>query len=264
MNLMKNINFQSNSGQVGLVVLLVMTAMLTVGVGAVSRSTQDLRITRQEVESSRAFNAAEVGVEQALAEISQGQFTNAQIGQIISRETSIEDLEIDYEIQPLNSIDTTILEGEVVSIDVSKPDRSNSSDILYVDWAIGESPCSNNVAKVLVSVVNSQGTNIVSKRYGFSKCSPHQGLTPIPLNNRAQINLVPGDEIVKVKVLNNSTRLSVTAPNWTLPIQMYQITSTASAPDSDETKVIQLERTQPTTPTIFDYTLVSGTTILMN
>lgn len=57
---------KNTKGQIVLVVLLVMAIGLTVGLAAVSRSVTDIRITRQEEESARAFSAAEAGIEQAL------------------------------------------------------------------------------------------------------------------------------------------------------------------------------------------------------
>ena len=57
---------KSESGQALLIVLLVMAVGLTMGLSVISRSTTDIRISRQEKESARAFSAAEAGIEQAL------------------------------------------------------------------------------------------------------------------------------------------------------------------------------------------------------
>lgn len=54
------------SGQVLLITLLVMSIATTVALSLVNRLTTDLNITSQLEESSRAFNAAEAGVELAL------------------------------------------------------------------------------------------------------------------------------------------------------------------------------------------------------
>jgi hypothetical protein len=57
---------KSNSGQVVLMTLLVLVIATTVGLSLMSRSTTDTAITTQVEQSSRAFNAAEAGIEQAL------------------------------------------------------------------------------------------------------------------------------------------------------------------------------------------------------
>lgn len=56
-----------SQGQVVLITLLVLTIATTVALSLISRTTTDTTITNQVEESSRAFSAAEAGVEQALA-----------------------------------------------------------------------------------------------------------------------------------------------------------------------------------------------------
>lgn len=60
----KKIYFQK--GQAALIALLVLIIATTVGLSLIARSTTDLSITRNVEESSRAFSAAEAGVERAL------------------------------------------------------------------------------------------------------------------------------------------------------------------------------------------------------
>ncbi|HUD18862.1 MAG TPA: hypothetical protein VMR81_00250 [Patescibacteria group bacterium] len=55
-----------SSGQVVLITLLVLTIATTVALSLIARTTTDTTITSQVVESSRAFSAAEAGVEEAL------------------------------------------------------------------------------------------------------------------------------------------------------------------------------------------------------
>lgn len=56
----------AEQGQVVLITLLVLTIATTVALSLISRTTTDLSITTQVEESSRAFSAAEAGIEQAL------------------------------------------------------------------------------------------------------------------------------------------------------------------------------------------------------
>lgn len=53
-------------GQAALIALLVLTIATTVGLSLIARSTTDVSITRNVEDSSRAFSAAEAGVELAL------------------------------------------------------------------------------------------------------------------------------------------------------------------------------------------------------
>lgn len=54
------------TGQVALIALLVLTIATTVGLSLIARTTTDVSITRNIEESTRAFSAAEAGVEEAL------------------------------------------------------------------------------------------------------------------------------------------------------------------------------------------------------
>src|SRR3990167_5038568 len=76
-NSMKIENFKlerkvNQSGQVALIVLLVMVVMLTLGISIAQRGVADVRISQQEEDSARAFQAAEAGLEQALSTLSSG------------------------------------------------------------------------------------------------------------------------------------------------------------------------------------------------
>ncbi len=57
---------ETQSGQVALMALLVMTIAATVGLSLIARTTTDISVTRNTEESTRAFSAAEAGVEETL------------------------------------------------------------------------------------------------------------------------------------------------------------------------------------------------------
>lgn len=56
----------SQSGQIVLIVLLVLTIATTIALSLIARSTTDVAISSQLEDSSRAFGAAEAGIEEAL------------------------------------------------------------------------------------------------------------------------------------------------------------------------------------------------------
>ena len=56
----------SNRGQVILIILLITTIGLTIGLSLVSRTITDIKVSTQITESSKAFSAAESGIEAAL------------------------------------------------------------------------------------------------------------------------------------------------------------------------------------------------------
>ncbi|MBI5449695.1 pilus assembly PilX N-terminal domain-containing protein [Candidatus Gottesmanbacteria bacterium] len=58
--------YRSESGQIVLIVLLVLTIATTIALSLIGRSTTDVTISGQLEDSSRAFGAAEAGIEEAL------------------------------------------------------------------------------------------------------------------------------------------------------------------------------------------------------
>ncbi len=59
-------NLKRQNGQILLIVVLTMIVALTVGLSIASRIVTELRLSRQNEESQRAFQAAEAGIEQTL------------------------------------------------------------------------------------------------------------------------------------------------------------------------------------------------------
>jgi hypothetical protein len=72
-----------NSGQALLIIILVLAIALTVGLSVVSRTVTDIRISRQEEESARAFSWAEAGIEEALKlDLGSGQSRSQTVGEV--------------------------------------------------------------------------------------------------------------------------------------------------------------------------------------
>ena len=59
-------SYRHQQGQILLITLLVLTVATTIALSLIGRATIDLSMSNQLEESTRAFNAAEAGVEQAL------------------------------------------------------------------------------------------------------------------------------------------------------------------------------------------------------
>lgn len=71
--------FQKDTGQVVLLLVLVTVVGLTIGLSLISRTITDIRMSSQIEESSRAFSAAEAGVETALKGIEVGGPTTGSV-----------------------------------------------------------------------------------------------------------------------------------------------------------------------------------------
>lgn len=244
---MRQMNQRKETGQIGMVVLLIMSGLLTVGVSAVNRSTSDLRITRQEAESSAVFNAAEAGIEMALSDVADGSFSPTGD---LSSEFVDQGIEVNYVISAEANFDMRILEGETVSLDTT----GGGTNSININWA-EETSCSG-----IVVMLYNQSTNTVRRiGYTHSSCGGIQnfissaGGVSVPLSN--------GDNLVRIRAVGGDVTVQVSGAGWSLPQQYFKITSTASRTESGETKVVEVRKSLPAAPSILDYALFSGTTI---
>jgi hypothetical protein len=76
------------------------------------------------------------------------------------------------------------------------------------------------------------------------------------------ITLQTGDKRMRITPVYNDTALLVQGSGWTMPTQGYTITSVAHNAQGRETQAVQLQRSINGAPSILDFAVVSGTTIL--
>lgn len=252
-----------NKGQAVLIVLLVVAVALGLGLSIVSQSTTDVKISKQEQESSRAFNAAEAGIEEALKNITVG----------IDQQIEVDGIEVNYSVSGKEVIEGIFNENESIEVNLTGADPLlNIIDINWVDKTSqteNPSSCQNNSgqapASLLITVIDSLDQ---TNRYGLNACvlSSENGLTDVAdlgdgsYLRKYQIPVSSSDKLIRVRPLYNRTSLRVSG-NVDLPNQAYLISSTAQV-ESLESKAIEVVRTKPTTPSIFDYVLFSGTSII--
>ena len=245
-------NYQS--GQVGLVVLLVMVVMLTMGLSIMSQSTRDVTQSRQEEETTRVFNAAEAGIETAL---------NSDFNLIIATETSPETAvgsssEYQYSITPVTSGFTARVE-QGHSSEVYLGSVGAISNII-VHWGYGEE-CDTlpNPASLIITIYGSTTRHFA---YGCQSLGDDFD-QPSSYNSngyamRRIVTLAIGDRLIRIRPVYNTTDILVSNGSFTLPPQGHQIVSTGTSGIGDETRAIEVNRTRPIAPSIFDYAVFSG------
>lgn len=245
------------SGQIGVVVLLIMTTMLSVGIGAISRSTQDLRITRQELESSELFNAAEAGIEEALADIDAGTPPTTQT------DITVDDINVSYIAQEIRNLDLLMQENQHYFIDVER--GVPNSDEVRIQWAQSYNPlnCATQTPESLEVMIFSTPPDPVIIN-GYSRCDVGNGFIDAPAGTISVI-LDNNDVLIGLKTIGGDSQVTVEAVGaWNLPVQGYEVRSTATNTESDEAKVVVLDKSNEIPVSILGYTVFSGTTMIMN
>jgi hypothetical protein len=243
----------SKVGQAGLIIMLVMVVLLTLGISIASRSTLDVSQSTQEAETSRVFDAAEAGIERAL---------NTDVALTYTAEDfQVDDLVGSYTVSEINELEVSLDESQVVAVNTD----GFSGDVL-IEWSKVSNCSEDNPASIVVSVFDS--TTGLVRRYAYAGCdhgdeflAPNDSASS-PYVYATTVTVTNDEDLIRVRPLYNETWLRATALN--LPVQYHQISSKASNEVSGETRAIQVDRTIPTAPTIFDYVLFSGSTITKN
>lgn len=250
----------SQSGQVGLAVLLIMVVVATVGISVATRSSQDLRSSRQSQEAVRTFSAAEAALEDVLSR-GEDYLNETEAGEF----STIENAEVSFTIDRSAELTSEVLEGAVAEFDLS---GSVAGNIVRVEWG-DDANCagSNPPASLLVTVVNTAGASPVARYLAYAICDNGDGFTLVSdagatYARYVEITLENGDTSLRITPIYNDTPLYVAGTNWTPQVQQYTIRSVARNTQGRETKGIEVQRTTDAAPAIFDYALVSGTTII--
>lgn len=256
-------NRRNQSGQVGIIIILIMVVLLTFGLSIASRSTREVALSQQEEESNRVFNAAEAGVERALATDLDFQGESLDSGDTIIPGT---DSNLSYNIAKNRILESRLIEGTTAMIQMQDVTNTLPAHI-YIDWA-RDSDCDaeNKPASLLVSIYNtSASTSAQVRHYAYAACDRNDD---IPVGaagqngyfKRADVSTQAGDEFMRIKTVYNDTYLRVSGSS-TLPTQAYDIRSEATSTLGNEARTVEVKRTLSVAPSVMDFALFSGTTL---
>lgn len=249
----------SQSGQVGIAVVLIMVVLSTIGLSVATRSSSDVRTSRQTQEATQTFSAAEAALEDVLR---QGEdFLEVSSG---GSYDAIENVSVTYNIEKQSELTTELLEGAVAEVDISA--REAEENDLVIEWS-NEENCDQNPASLLVSVINDGGAEPFTRYYAYAICDRADGFTVVNdsgtlFARQVVLPLEANDSVVRILPAYNDTQVSVAGNGWALPTQQFTVSSVAQNELGRETKAIEVQRTRGFAPGILDYALVSGTNII--
>jgi hypothetical protein len=260
---------RSQSGQIGVIIILIMVVLLTIGLSLVSQSSREVDLSRQEEESTRVFNAAEAGIEQALSTS-----LDFQTEEYDPPPTSIpgSNATVDYAIKKVRKLETRLFEGSGAHVQLADSAGAATVNTITIDWSKEKDCVTQDPASLIVSVYSydSTATPPYSVRHlSYGACNRNDDIT-VAANapagdyfKRATIALNPKDVFLRIKPVYNDTHVQVTGSGGTgtLPVQYYNIRSEAKNQNGDETRIVEVNRTLSTAPSVMDYLLFSGTTL---
>src|SRR3990172_6089661 len=158
-------------GQIILVLVLVITVALAIGISVVQRSLSDISTSTKVEESSRAFSAAEAGIEKGLKELNNSSLT-------VSLENNSSATVTDEGLLPLTPpagtrqapLEEDPLEKEEVAQEWLADHRStnNPPDLFYTQSTLDVywgNPAATDKAALQLTLVYYDGTKYVSRKW---------------------------------------------------------------------------------------------------
>lgn len=262
-------SWRYKSGQVGLMLLVIMGLVIGLVLSLASRSLSDTVLSRQERENTAAFALAESGVEEALRALTEG--TNSSNWTPIADSTGL--YSANYSVGELASFEMAVAEGEAVEVDISSLAAGTNLTLAWTKTTSGlENPsCSGaqgsgtNPAALAITVMGTGG--VVRRSYynpynctvsgnGFAASSVGSG----GYRSQVTVSKQAGDLLLRVLPIYNTASTNIAGQGLTQA--MFRVESVAQGGDAK--KEIEVKRSRDAAGSIFDYALFSGNTLIHN
>jgi hypothetical protein len=260
-----NKNLSMRSGQIGLLLLVIMGVVVALVMSVASRSLSDTVLSRQERESSAAFSVAETGIEKAMSEI------RSQSGEPISGQlTGLTDfVSGEYAVTSTSSYGLFVKEGESAHLDLS-----TYVPTLTISWTRKADSTENittctegsQTAPAAIEISAYTATSVIREYRNPASCNPgSNGFLTNTIDggteyrSRVAAYAVPaGTTSLRIKPIYSGATISVTGNGLT--DQLYLIQSQAQGGDAK--KEIEVKRGLDAPPSIFDFAVFTAGTII--
>lgn len=269
----------NQSGQIVVLLLLIMLVGLTLGLSITTRTLQQMKVTTVTEQSARAFTAAEAAIEEALRqELVEGEvyLPAGALGPSVS--------EAKYKVQESPEFSLTVQKDEVVQANLQ--DFTGTEIDVY--WVLRSDPSENKddspgrASLELVLIKNTGGDYSVIRFAVNADTRPENGFTnPGGNDTSGGINLVSTDtgncsfdpdgrgycnkivitglsdiELLRIKPFYNKATILIDSPDG-IPPQIFSISGEATTV-ADVTRKVEVRKAPPALPPIFDYVLFDG------
>ncbi len=248
------------SGQIAIIILLIMIVLLTIGLSLATRTTQEVFLSQQEDESTRVFNAAESGVENALSQ----NFSGISAQTTLSDTNVVGDVTTTTTITPRGVLETQITQGTTVHLDLT---GLAANAPITVEWS-RERSCDNSASFIASIYYLDAGITKVSHQV-FGPASPCSGerasddFEQVSLDSgtdgysyRYTFNLPANSLFLRLKSVYNDSPLRITGAESSN--QFFVIRSEADNDLGNENRTIEVGRSLSTAPSFMDYAIYSG------
>jgi len=249
------------SGQVGLLLLVVMGLVVGIALSLASRSLSDTVLSRQESESSKAFRLAEDGVEQALNNLRLG----TTEGSIILPGDGV--FSGSTQVGSQTSFGLYVKEGDQAHLDTT-----GFTGNLAITWSrtsdARENPSScsegsGNAPAAIEIIAHKNDNTAAFSYYNPYGCALPNNFVDSSSGSNGYVSSVSypvaaGTVAVRIRPIYTDATISVSGSG--LSTQLYLIQSQATGGDAQ--KEIEVKRGLDAPASVFDYALFSNTSIV--
>ncbi len=255
----------NREGQVGLLLLVIMGAVVALVMSVASRSLSDTVLSRQEKESSAAFSVAETGIETAFNELRQG---TADPG--ATPTFTVGNITGKYGVFPTSTFGLYLKEGETAhlnltgytagSIDIYWTKRNDPSEALS---GCVEGSGTAAAGLEINAIQESLDRNVLRYANPASCIGLADGFVDsqdggATYRSRLTYTVPASTTVLRLKPLFAGATIQVSGTN--LATQLYKVQS--SGVGGDAQKEIEVKRGLDAPASIFDYAVFSGGTIV--
>lgn len=271
------------SGQILIIVLLIVVVTLAVGLSVASRNITNLRTSTQTEQSQRAFSAAEGGVEDVLNQLSTLKLDTATVNTAAGRDIPVTGLSGDIttivNLKGVPSFEASVGTGEIIQTGLVQADVTGYNGTFDIEWSKRNTEEDTPAASIEVTLVCADTTGICNdtrtwqsnygqKRYYFrvgtrtEEASFPPGVTS-PANPTGTVCMSGGAYACKATIppsgtLGTNVLFARIRPLWkdatikvtgsgaqalNFPIQTYEISSRATMTSSGISRRVQVKRT---------------------
>jgi len=150
-----------------------------------------------------------------------------------------------------------------VGVDVT---GAGDGDFLQIDWS-HDTDCLTDIASIIASVYY-DGAGITQARYyPLGGCDRSDGfdlggvIDENGYKRRYNLPLLAGDFLVRIKPVYNDTHVKISSSDFTMSAQYYSVRSEATSENSNEARIVEVNRSLSSAPSIFDYAIYSGNSL---
>lgn len=256
------------AGQVGIIVLLISAIILVIALSIANRVVRESQGNIAAENSTRVFNTAESGVQQALANIFQ--YESNQVDSLNSN-FSFEDANLNQvRIDTLQNFEAFLPEGQATTINIV----NGQTGTITLHWS--KSTCDQGAANLLIGHYyrGQTATATLVRYYLVGNCPSFSDQNLIRASNptlsgykfRYSLPITGGtlgpsynqNAFLRIIPIERGTNLHVAGSPGLISGAQYTILSLAQMPDGSSAKAIEVTKSMPSAPAFMDFALVSG------